>query len=151
MYLSPKAVRSVIEALELAIQQHTDKVKHSHLTEDEIADLTNDAYYLEAILNDFIQLIKAPTKGIYALPLEYGSSGLPFFEAIPEARLQAKASQNEFTISGNKNGLLFLAHQLIGLANMENQLQHKDYHIHLDDLYSLNNNGVHFSLRLDEA
>ena len=46
MYLSPKAIRFIIEALE-----HY-QTSHERLTEDEVADLTNDSQYLEAIKTD---------------------------------------------------------------------------------------------------
>jgi len=49
MNLSPKAIRLIIEALEYYQTSHEERLRDECLTEDEIADLTNDCQYLEAI------------------------------------------------------------------------------------------------------
>ena len=60
MYLSPKAIRFIIEALE-----HY-QTSHERLTEDEVADLTNDSQYLEAIKPGlFINPKNWPKKGLW--------------------------------------------------------------------------------------
>jgi len=52
MNLSPKAIRLIIEALEHYQTSHEERLRDECLTEDEIADLTNDCQYLEAIKTD---------------------------------------------------------------------------------------------------
>jgi hypothetical protein len=52
MNLSPKAIRFIIEALEHCKTSHEERLRDEHLTEDEVADLTNDNQYLEAIKTD---------------------------------------------------------------------------------------------------
>ena len=49
MNLSPKAIRFIIEALEHYQTSHEERLRDERLTEDEVADLTNDYQYLEAI------------------------------------------------------------------------------------------------------
>jgi hypothetical protein len=52
MNLSPKAIRFIIEALEHYQISHEKRLRDERLTEDEVADLTNDYEYLEAIKTD---------------------------------------------------------------------------------------------------
>jgi len=52
MHLSPKAIRFIIEALEHYQTSHEERLRDERLTEDEVADLTNDDQYLEAIKTD---------------------------------------------------------------------------------------------------
>src|SRR5215813_6632910 len=52
MNLSPKAIRFIIEALEYYQTSHEERLRDERLTEDEIADLTNDCQYLEAVKTD---------------------------------------------------------------------------------------------------
>jgi predicted DNA-binding transcriptional regulator YafY len=52
MNLSPKAIRLIVEALEHYQTSHEERLRNECLTEDEIADLTNDCQYLEAIKTD---------------------------------------------------------------------------------------------------
>ena len=86
----------------------------------------------------------------YKVKLEYVISGLPYVEQISGAKLIAEKHENTYTLSGNASGLLFLAQNLIALAEMPTQPSNEGYHIHLDGLYDLNNTGVDFILRKDE-
>jgi hypothetical protein len=52
MHLSPKAIRFIIEALEHYQTSHEARLRDERLTEDEVADLTNDYQYLESIKTD---------------------------------------------------------------------------------------------------
>jgi hypothetical protein len=52
MNLSPKAIRFIIEALEHYQSSQEERLRDERLTEDEVADLTNDYHYLEAIKTD---------------------------------------------------------------------------------------------------
>ena len=52
MHLSLKAIRFIIEALEHYQTSHEERLRDERLTEDEVADLTNDCQYLEAIKTD---------------------------------------------------------------------------------------------------
>jgi hypothetical protein len=53
MDLSPKANRFVIEALEHYLAEHERRLAEKGLSDDDTADLVNDAHYLRAILTDF--------------------------------------------------------------------------------------------------
>ena len=53
MKLSLKATRFVIEALQHYRQCLAQRVDVATLSEDEIADLTNDGEYIDAIRSDF--------------------------------------------------------------------------------------------------
>lgn len=85
----------------------------------------------------------------YIINLEDGSHGIPYVEPIPEAKLRAEKHGNTYTISGNAEGLLFLAHNLVALAKMKTKPETKGYHIHIDDLYKINDENVDFILRKD--
>jgi hypothetical protein len=52
MNLPPKAIRFIIKALEHYQTSHEERLRDERLTEDEVADLTNDYQYLEAIKTD---------------------------------------------------------------------------------------------------
>jgi hypothetical protein len=52
MNLSPKAIRFIIEALEHYQTSHEARLGDERLTAEEVADLTNDYQYLEAIKTD---------------------------------------------------------------------------------------------------
>jgi hypothetical protein len=47
--LSPKAIRSIIEAVSYYQTCHEERLRDEKLTEEEAADLTNDHQYLEAL------------------------------------------------------------------------------------------------------
>ncbi|MFZ2448945.1 MAG: hypothetical protein WAW36_00295 [Methylovulum miyakonense] len=83
------------------------------------------------------------------LDIEYGKHGLPLIQPDAKAKLLAQKHGNEFTIKGNKEGLLFLAKSLASLAYMPELLENEGYHLHLDDLYSLNNQGIEFVLAIE--
>jgi hypothetical protein len=55
MHLSPKAIRCIIEALEYYQTSQEERMRDESLTEEELADLTNDYQYLEAIKTDLKQ------------------------------------------------------------------------------------------------
>ena len=55
MKLSLKATRFVIEALEHYQKEHEQRLTQKGLSEDEISDLENDRYFLEAIKKDVEQ------------------------------------------------------------------------------------------------
>ena len=59
MNLSPKAIRFIIEALEHYQTSHEERLHDKRLTEDEIADLTNDYQYLEVMKTDLKKYYRA--------------------------------------------------------------------------------------------
>lgn len=70
------------------------------------------------------------------LNVEVGENGLPFIEPVNGAQLNYSVSNSgNLNVDGNKEGLLLLAKALVGLAYCE---RGDGYHIHLDDLYRLN-------------
>ena len=82
--------------------------------------------------------------------LEYGKYGLPIIRAEVGTKLLAQKHGNTFTIKGNRQGLLFLAHCLASLAKMPESPGTEGYHIHLDDLFSLNDQGIDFILAKED-
>ena len=55
MELSPKAIRFIIEAVEHYQTYHEERLRDEHLTEADVADLTNDQQYSEAPKTDLRQ------------------------------------------------------------------------------------------------
>ena len=82
--------------------------------------------------------------------LEYGEHGLPVIQPEAGTKLLAEKHGSVFTIKGNRQGLLFLARSLASLANLPEPDKHKGYHVHLDDLYSLNDQGIEFILARED-
>ena len=83
------------------------------------------------------------------LSAEYGDHGLPILSPTEGCRLVAKKQDKTFTISGNREGLLLLAKALIGLAGMDEREENRGYHVHVDDLYAINDDGIDFILHRD--
>ena len=76
--------------------------------------------------------------------IEYNENGLPIIERLGTPNLSFKlASPNELHIEGNQDGLLLLAKALLGMAEYENS---DGYHVHLDDLYKINNADKTFTI-----
>lgn len=76
--------------------------------------------------------------------IEYNENGLPIIERLGKPNLSFKlVSPNELHIEGNQDGLLLLAKALLGMAEYENS---DGYHIHLDDLYKINNADKTFTI-----
>jgi hypothetical protein len=82
--------------------------------------------------------------------LKYGKYGLPIVRAEAGTKLLAQKHGNTFTIKGNRQGLLLLAYSLASLANMPELPGTEGYHIHLDDLFSLNDEGIEFILAKED-
>jgi hypothetical protein len=53
MDLNFKALGFIVEAIEYRIDWHDHELRRDDLSEDERSDLTNDMYYLRALLADF--------------------------------------------------------------------------------------------------
>ena len=76
--------------------------------------------------------------------IEYNENGLPIIERLGKPNLSFKlVSPNELHIVGNQDGLLLLAKALLGMAEYENS---DGYHVHLDDLYKINNTDKTFTI-----
>ena len=58
MNLSPKAIRSIVEALDYRIKAYKECLC-DELDEDEVSDITNDFLFLEAIRGDLAQTLQA--------------------------------------------------------------------------------------------
>ena len=85
----------------------------------------------------------------YIIDLLYGKHGLPYVKPEPGARLLADQDGRTFTIRGNAEGLLLLARSLVALAEMKTTPENEGYHIHLDELFDINSEGIEFILRRD--
>ena len=65
MNLSPKAMRSIVEALEFRIAAYQHQLNPEVLSEDEISDLTNDSMYLESLLQEFQKALTMPIAQVF--------------------------------------------------------------------------------------
>lgn len=72
------------------------------------------------------------------IEIEYNENGFPILEKLgnPSLSFSLGSSSNELYIEGNQDGLRLLAKALLGMAEYE---KNDGYHIHLDDLYKINN------------
>ncbi len=60
MNLSPKAMRSIAEALEFRIAAYQNRLDSEELSEDEASDVTNDSMFLESLLQDLKKALAIP-------------------------------------------------------------------------------------------
>ena len=65
MNLSPKAMRSIAEALEFRIAADRSQSDSEMLSEDEIADLTNDLMFLESLLQELRTALAVPVAQVF--------------------------------------------------------------------------------------
>ena len=74
---------------------------------------------------------------------------LPILPVELEAHLSftTHADGNELELMGNRAGLLLLAKAALGMAET---LRGDGFHIHLDDLYSINSEGKSILIRKEE-
>ena len=77
----------------------------------------------------------------------YNEEGIPYITPKSGCYLSFQISPigGEIEILGNEIGLQLLARSILGIAKMEEV--DMTYHIHLDELYSLNKEGKSFVLR----
>lgn len=79
------------------------------------------------------------------IEIEYNENGLPILERLGNPYLSFRlGNPNELYIDGNQDGLLLLAKALLGMAEYENC--DDSFHIHLDDLYKINNADKTFTI-----
>lgn len=78
------------------------------------------------------------------IEIEYNKQGLPILERSGNPYLSySLGNPSELCIEGNQEGLFLLAKALLGMAEYENS---DGYHIHLDDLYKINNTNKTFTI-----
>jgi cell fate (sporulation/competence/biofilm development) regulator YlbF (YheA/YmcA/DUF963 family) len=65
MNLSPKAMRSIAEALEFRIAAYQSQLESEDLSEDEVSDLTNDSMFLESLLQDLNKALAMPVAQVF--------------------------------------------------------------------------------------
>ncbi len=65
MNLSPKAMRSIAEALEFRIAAYQQQLDTEELSEDAISDLTNDSMFLESLLQDLKKALAMPVAQVF--------------------------------------------------------------------------------------
>ena len=72
------------------------------------------------------------------LTIQLNDEQLPIFPVEPEVHLSftTHTDGNELELTGNRAGLLLLAKATLGMAET---LRGAGFHIHLDDLYGINN------------
>lgn len=88
-------------------------------------------------------------KKVYKIKLAYGVNGLPRLRPTKGMHLSAGQYGNQTHIKGNRAGLLFLAEALVQLAQLDENIVAEGYHVHLDDLYQLNEANIEFILYRD--
>jgi hypothetical protein len=65
MNLSPKAMRSIAEALEFRIAAYQSQLNSAELSEDEISDVTNDSMFLESLLQELRKSLSLPVAQVF--------------------------------------------------------------------------------------
>ena len=82
-----------------------------------------------------------------SITVRYNEEGIPYITPKSGCYLSFQISPigGEIEILGNEIGLQLLARSILGIAKMEEV--DMTYHIHLDELYSLNKEGKSFVLR----
>ena len=65
MNLSPKAMRSIAEALEFRIAAYQSQLDSEELSEDAVSDLTNDSMFLESLLQDLRKALTVPVAQVF--------------------------------------------------------------------------------------
>jgi hypothetical protein len=65
MNLSPKAMRSIVEALEFRIAAYQSQLDSEQLSEDEASDLTNDSMFLESLLKEMQKALAMPVAQVF--------------------------------------------------------------------------------------
>ena len=83
------------------------------------------------------------------LTIQLNDEQLPILPVEPEAHLSftTHADGNELELTGNRAGLLLLAKAALGMAET---LRGDGFHIHLDDLYSINSEGKSILIRKEK-
>lgn len=82
------------------------------------------------------------------IEIGYNEKGFPIIERLGKPNLSFNLGMsNTLHIEGNRDGLLLLAKALLGMAEYENS---DGYHIHLDDLYKINNADKTFIISKSE-
>ena len=83
------------------------------------------------------------------LTIQLNDELLPILPVEPEAYLSftTHADGNELELTGNRAGLLLLAKAALGMAET---IREDGFHIHLDDLYSINADGKIILIRKEE-
>jgi hypothetical protein len=65
MNLSPKAMRSIAEALEFRIAAYQSQLDSGELSEDEVSDIKNDSMFLESLLQDLKKALTMPVAQVF--------------------------------------------------------------------------------------
>lgn len=86
----------------------------------------------------------------HVIEVKYGKYGVPYIEPIQNACLIVENKEKTYTIRGNAEGLMLLAKALVALARHSLNSATDGYHIHLDDLYELNDENIEIILYRDE-
>ena len=83
------------------------------------------------------------------LVIHWKAEQLPILPVEPEAHLSftTHANGNELELTGNRAGLLLLARAALGMAET---IREDGFHIHLDDLYSINAEGKSILIRKED-
>ena len=85
------------------------------------------------------------------LTIQLNDEQLPILPVEPEAHLSftTHADGNELELTGNRAGLLLLAEKPpLGMAET---VREDGFHIHLDDLYSINSEGKSILIRREDG
>jgi hypothetical protein len=65
MNLSPKAMRSIAEALEFQIAAYQSQLDSETLSEDEVSDIANDSMFLESLLQEMRKALALPVAQVF--------------------------------------------------------------------------------------
>ncbi len=87
-------------------------------------------------------------KRIKKVSVQYNKFGFPNLKFKKDALVTYRCiGENDIEIVGNKKGLKLLAKALLGVAEYPKA---DGYHIHLDDLYQINNENKRFIITKSE-
>lgn len=83
------------------------------------------------------------------LTIQLNDEQLPILPAEQDAHLTfaIRADGNELELMGNRAGMLLLAKAALGMAGI---LREDGFHIHLDDLYGINDEGKTIMIRKEK-
>jgi len=96
-------------------------------------------------------LLKKRKEVKHVIRVRFGKNGYPYVRSSPGAFLTGDMQGKEVKVCGNKKGLLLLARHLTALAHASRTDIRKGFHIHIDDLFISNNDGVSFTLDREDA
>ncbi len=85
-----------------------------------------------------------------SVSVSFNEEDLPYISVKNDVNLTFRISEDSKTVEivGNKNGLRLMAKALLGMSETERT---DGYHLHIDDLYNINNDDKQFIISKNDA